>query len=105
MSFPRRVKPCVILFFSPFSQTRIRRTTELPGFATLSPVTRDSNLFLFVCKTRSIGAGGNGFLAGQLLVPQKFPLTWATKVRPFGYLKVLSRSLTCAYQIPSQLPL
>ena len=56
----------------------------------LSPVTRDSSLFWCVCKTRSIGAGGNEFPAGQLPGSQKCPLTWAVMVRLIGSLKELS---------------
>jgi hypothetical protein len=64
--------------FPPFSQAHTRRTTGLPKFVTLSLVTRDSSLFRCVCKTRSIGAGGNVFPAGRLsIVSQKCPLTWA----------------------------
>jgi hypothetical protein len=95
--------------FSPFSQTRTRRTTELRRFARLSPVTRDSSLFRYACKTRLIGAGGNEFPAGQLLVSQKCPLTWAIKVRPIGSLKGLSKPLhmpirfraNCRFESPS----
>ena len=80
--------------FSPFSQTLIRRTTELRRFARLSPATRDASLFQCVYKTRSIGAGGNEFPAGELSVSQKCPLAWVTMVRPIGSLKELSKSLT-----------